>query len=416
MSRRVPIATVAVVAMACALGAAAPGAASELRLETVRVEPSAIVVDLMASQLRTVGSFDVVVRFDPAMVSAPVRENGALASGGMSLDHASDPGTYRLAILVPRGVTGDGALARLRFPIRAAQNSVDLTLDARLTDLAGAPLDVRVRSARVDLPRPEAGEDAPAEQTADAGRDGPEPRDAEPNEASAEAAKSADPEPPPAASEAATEKDGVRFDRDGRPEDPVRRAEDLAARAAGYRLQVRFDPPEALADGSSTPMRAVVRGWRSTEALSLSPEDVRLAGKALRVERIESGEDGLTAALRIDAEALPAWLELEAFGLLERHRVPLHPRADVDFDGSGSADSRDYTRLVERFGARRGSDRYDERFDLVRDGVIDEADVDAFRFNMIESERARRLERLERAAREDADVATSRVDAEAEAR
>lgn len=413
MSSRVLVKAVVVWILAGALGAAAtPGMASEIRLETVRVDPSAIVVDLMASELRMVGSFDIVVRFDPAAVSAPVRENGALAAGGMVLDHAADPGTYRLAVLVPRGVTGDGTIARLRFPVRVERNAVDLALDARLTDLAGAPLAVGVRSARVEFPLVDGGEAAPAEPLADAGGDGSESLGAGPDEPGADAARAADSQPEPATGE----DEAAPFDRHGRPRDPERRAEDLAARAAGYRLQLRFEPSEVLAGQGLTQIRAVVRAWRSTEALSLAPEDLRVSGERLRVDRIESAGQGLEAWLLVDRDALPAWLELDAFGLLERHRVPVHPRADVDFDGSGMADSRDYALLVERLGATRGSDRYDERFDVVRDGIIDEADVDAFRLNMIESERARRLEHLERRALDAEAERTRGTDAEAEGR
>lgn len=400
------------------LGTSVHAGASELRLEVVRVEPSAIVVDVKASQLRAVGSFDVVVHFDPAAIAAPVREDGQLAAGGMLLDHESDPGTYRLAVIVPRGVTGDGVLARLRFPVRAPQDAVDLGLDARLTDLSGVPIDVRVQSARVEVPRVAVGEESPAESTADAEKsDTLEPPDAEPDAESEKAAEAGVAEKKPeAASEAESEDGAARFDREGRPKDPARRAEDLAARAAGHRLQVRFEPSESFSDGASTPMRVTLRAWRFSEALPLSPGSVRLTGTALTVERVVAKDDGLEAQLRIDGESLPAWLEIESFGLLERYRVPVHPHGDVDFDRSGSVDSRDYDRLVALFGARRGQDRYEERFDLVRDKVIDEADLDAFRFNMIEGERARRLEHLAREQSDGAEAKTNSVGDHAEGR
>ena len=415
MSSRVLISVLAV--LLGILGASVPSGASELRLELVRVEPSAIVVDVKASQLSAVGSFDVVVHFDPAAIAAPVRENGQLAAGGMLLDHESDPGTYRLAVIVPRGVTGDGVLARLRFPVRAPQDAVDLGLDARLTDLSGVPIDVRVQSARVDVPRVAVGEEGPAESIADAEKsDTLEPYDAEPDAEREKAAEAGGPEKPEAASEAEPEDGTARFDREGRPKDPARRAEDLAARAAGYRLQVRFEPSESFSAGSSTPMHVALRAWRFSEALPLAPESVRLTGTSLTVERVVSKDDGLEAQLRIDGESLPASLEIESFGLLERYRVPVHPHGDVDFDRSGSVDSRDYDRLVELFGVRRGRDRYEERFDLVRDKVIDEADLDAFRFNMIEGERARRLEHLEREQGDGAEAKMNSVGDHAEGR
>ncbi len=138
-------------------GWSAPSArASELRLEAVTVESSAIVVDVLASDLHDAGSFDLIVRFDPERLAAPTRERGVLARHGMALDHTAEPGSYRLAVLVPSGVSGEGQLARLRFPVQAASGSVDLELEAlasaaRLRD--GAAFRRRLVLVRLHDPR-----------------------------------------------------------------------------------------------------------------------------------------------------------------------------------------------------------------------------------------------------------------------
>ncbi|MEB2344166.1 MAG: hypothetical protein OZ948_05450 [Deltaproteobacteria bacterium] len=371
-------------------GWSAPSArASELRLEAVTVESSAIVVDVLASDLHDAGSFDLIVRFDPERLAAPTRERGVLARHGMALDHTAEPGSYRLAVLVPSGVSGEGQLARLRFPVQAASGSVDLELEARVTDLTGTPIDVQTASARVAL-----GADPEA---------APEPTEV-PAEDERAAAPREDPEgekAPEADAEASASGEGApRFDADGRPLDPERRAEDLAARAAGHRLQVQFEPRAVLADGPSPRIRLRVRAWRSIEALSLAPATLQVAGAGVRVEGIEPDGNGLSVRLVVERRSLPASVELAAFGLLERHPLPVYPRVDVDLDGDGTQGARDRQALIERLGLRAGREGYDDTFDLVRNGVIDAIDLEAFRANLVESERVRRLEQLRQSAQE----------------
>lgn len=371
-------------------GGGAPSArASELRLEAVTVESSAIVVDVLASDLRDAGSFDLIVRFDPARLAPPTRESGALARHGMALDHAAEPGSYRLAVLVPNGVSGEGRLARLRFPVQEGSGSVDLELEARVTDLTGTPIDVRAASARVSLaadPDPSKQTEAPAEdEQGKAAREDHE-GEAPPEEGASETDTAAPGDGPP------------RFDADGRPLDPERRAEDLAARAAGYRLQVQFEPATVLAEGPSAPIRIRIRAWRSIEALALAPGELRITGNGATIEGVEREGDALSVRARAERRSLPASVELAAFGLLQRHLLPVYPRATVDLDGDGTEGARDREALIERLGLRTGSEGYEASFDLVRDGVIDAIDLEAFRANLVESERARRLERIGQSA------------------
>jgi hypothetical protein len=62
--------------------------------------------------------------------------------------------------------------------------------------------------------------------------------------------------------------------------------------------------------------------------------------------------------------------------------------------------------MTGRVGTQQGDARYEERFDIVRDGRIDAEDLAAFRFNLIETERARRLKALESQAEDGASKAS----------
>jgi hypothetical protein len=81
--------------------------------------------------------------------------------------------------------------------------------------------------------------------------------------------------------------------------------------------------------------------------------------------------------------------------LYEEHLVPVYPRVDTDLDGSGDLTRSDYARFAIHFGARKGKAGYEERFDILPDGRIDRHDLAAFRFNLLEVERARRLREFE---------------------
>jgi hypothetical protein len=54
------------------------------------------------------------------------------------------------------------------------------------------------------------------------------------------------------------------------------------------------------------------------------------------------------------------------------------PFRDADFDGDGDVDGVDLHILAAAFGSQRGDPNFDERADLIPDGIIDEADLRAF--------------------------------------
>ena len=54
------------------------------------------------------------------------------------------------------------------------------------------------------------------------------------------------------------------------------------------------------------------------------------------------------------------------------------PIRDADFDGDGDVDGSDLAMLAAAFGSQTGDANFDERMDLVPDGIIDEADLQAF--------------------------------------
>jgi hypothetical protein len=171
---------------------------------------------------------------------------------------------------------------------------------------------------------------------------------------------------------------------------------------AGYAMSVRFFPDEELAEHLSTPIAAHVNVSDRGGPMTLSPDDVTLRGEGVEILRVTPGEarTGLDIDLVVDREALPARLDVRAFGLYKKLVVPVYPRSNVDFDGSGRADLSDYALFSRSYGAVRGEQRYEERFDLMPDGKIDRDDAAAFQMNLVEVERARRLQALESAPEE----------------
>ena len=75
--------------------------------------------------------------------------------------------------------------------------------------------------------------------------------------------------------------------------------------------------------------------------------------------------------------------------------MPVYPRVDADLDGSGDLTRNDYARFAIHLGARKGRAGYEERLDILPDGRIDRHDLAAFRFNLLEVERALRLREFE---------------------
>ena len=393
---------------------AAHASAEQVRLEPRGVEGKDLVVGVVASDLHAVGSVDLTVHFDPEQVAAPNRQWGKLTSGAMVLDNTSAPGVYRLALIAPNGVSGEGDIALLRFPLRTPDAALRLGLDGKLTDLDGAPISVQLEDARVEpeVARPEPPPSAPAAEASSASGAGSHPTDppAAPDAAPAAdraasdasiqtAPTNASSQPTPTKTEA-VEPAGRTID--GRsPKDPELVREDRAARIEGYRMWVTFEPKARFAEAGPTPIEAQIRLFRREDVQPLQPGQIKLTGKAIEVKGMSVGPDGSTvnAELVIDPQSLPARLEVAMLGLHEIHLVPVHPRVDADLDGSGTLDLRDYNMLVPHLGTRRGEPLYEERFDLARDGVIDEADAAALWFNLIETERARRLARLQAEAK-----------------
>jgi hypothetical protein len=345
-----------------ALATLMTGSASgeEVVLEPRGIEGSDLVVDVLARDLRRIGSFDVTVSFDPARLDAPRREDGSITAGTMAADNVPQPGRYRLAVIAPVGISGDGALATLRFPRRGGLGAIDLDLDVRLTDLNGSAIPVRVRGARVQV-------------------DGLEPTRREDAAAPTEDVSSGDAEA------------------------------DDAPPGESLEMHVRFDPEERFAESAPTAIRAELRAFRHGTALPLAADDVSLTAIGATVRTVRPAEDfpGLEIEVDVDPDALPARLEVGLLGLYEDKLVlAVEPRVDVDYDGSGDLSARDGVIMTGRVGTQQGDARYEERFDIVRDGRIDAEDLAAFRFNLIETERARRLKALESQAEDGASKAS----------
>jgi hypothetical protein len=374
---------------------AAPTAAEELMLTSRGIDGSDLVVDVVARDLRAAGSLDLTVGFDASKLGAPRVEHGPLTRGGMVADNLTSAGSYRIAVISPTGVSGDGGIVTLRFPVQASAGSAALGLEARVSDVNGVAIPSRALGTSVTL----------GDAWADASEDSDAPEAMESDDRSYETAAV---ESDSADRDSVDPNSGDSSRVDSEPIEPEfldpsweeeeeRRRVDREARLAGYAMQLRFDPRERLAeDSGSTTVRAWIGVFKHGDYVDVTPQDVDLDGLNLDIRRVRPAEDGrgLELELAVDADALPAWIQMNAFNMNEWHMVPVYPRVDVDVDGSGDLTRLDYALFATHIGKREGQAGYDERLDILPDGKIDEYDAAAFRFNLREAERARRLETL----------------------
>jgi hypothetical protein len=373
----------------------------ELVLVPRGIEGSELVVDVVARGLNKAGSFDLTVSFDASKLGAPRLENGPLTTGGMVADNLVRDGSYRIAVISAMGISGEGDLVTLRFPVRASAGDVALDLEARISDLNGVAIPSRTLGVSVRLGDAVAPEDEPSDSAR-----APGPDELPRVEAAYDAAA---PDALEGAGDAGGgEGEGSVEELDSGSEieipDPrweqeeERRRVHRAARLAGYSMRLRFDPRERIVEDSGrTPVEARLVVLKYGDSIEIDPADLKLEGSGVEVYRVRTAADGrgLELELRVDGDALPAWLEASVLGLYEQHLVPVYPRVDVDLDGSGDLTRRDYAAFVIHFGARKGQAGYEERLDILPDGRIDRNDLAAFRFNLVEAERARRLKNLE---------------------
>lgn len=383
-------------AVALLMSVAAPTLGEELELRTRGVEGSELVVDVVASELREVGSLELTVGFEPSQLGPPRLERGSLTGGGMIADNLVARDRYKIAVISPLGVTGEGDVATLRFPIRDSEAVSTLGLEASLTDLSGSLIRSSARGVSASLGGSVEEAEPPPDPERDPARDDAEPADPT-RESDGETSATRDVRE---AERGASEQDRQRpadeellrsvleRERETRDRQEVR---DNAARLAGYKMVMRFEPEEMLATAGSTPIRARLYAFRHARMLPLEPRQVSLTGRGVEVVRVTAADDGLELELRVDGEALPGRLEVRGLGLHAEFLVPVYPQVDVDFDDSGDLTLADYQVLGRSLGAQDGEPLYEERLDIVRDGTIDNADFAAFQFILVETERARRL-------------------------
>lgn len=436
-----------------------PVQAGELVLEPRGREGDELIVDLMARDTDRLGSADLTVRFDPVHLGAPRVERGELSILGMMVDHVPQPGRLRIAFISPTGVSGKGALATLRFRVREDSRPAQLGLTGGLTDVDGRSIGSELRGATVGLASQEREAAAGAKEV---GSREPERRESRPGEVDASSdlrrrreVVRRDPDPAetvraqpaeegpsgreeqeshggtegfdrrrfdPSAKaggegfeaegvvresvatreEAGAVREALADDREAANAEEGRalREADLAARLRGYKVVVGFEPQRAIAESAETIAEVHISFFRHGSPLAVEPSQVDLRAKGAEVNGWREAAEGdeLVAELRVEREALPARLDLRALGLWEQRWVPVYPSIDPDLDGSGSLSLRDLLLMRRRVGAERGSPRYEEKLDLVRDGKIDDEDYSAFEFILVDRERDRRLEGLRRTA------------------
>lgn len=77
---------------------------------------STIDVPVTISNAKDLGSMDIVVSYDPAVLSVVSVEKGIL-NNGMIMANSDTPGTIAIGIVDANGINGEGAVAVIRFKV-----------------------------------------------------------------------------------------------------------------------------------------------------------------------------------------------------------------------------------------------------------------------------------------------------------
>lgn len=74
-------------------------------------------VPLTLSQASNIGSIDIIVRYNPEVLSLETVDKGTLASKAMLKHAVKEPGLLRIGVVDASGINGEGAIAVLKFNI-----------------------------------------------------------------------------------------------------------------------------------------------------------------------------------------------------------------------------------------------------------------------------------------------------------
>ena len=101
----------------CSFVGSVSAAAMNIGIGTVSGNTGSIIdVPVTISNAKDLGSMDIVVSYDPAVLSVVSVEKGTL-NKGMIMANSDTPGTIAIGIVDANGINGEGAVANIRFKV-----------------------------------------------------------------------------------------------------------------------------------------------------------------------------------------------------------------------------------------------------------------------------------------------------------
>lgn len=111
--------------------------------------------DLQGIGVSGAAAFEITISYDPAGLSGPNVDQGALVSGAMMAVNANVPGTIRIALIRTTPVEGTGSIASIAFSGAGSSRGIT-ALSAALSDINGKPLASQVQISNA-VSTPDAG-------------------------------------------------------------------------------------------------------------------------------------------------------------------------------------------------------------------------------------------------------------------
>ena len=98
------------------------------------------VFELQGAGLEGIGGMDITIGYDASSLTNPRVVQGGLVSGGMMIANTNAPGSVRIAMVQPRGISGAGSIATISFDLSGGTPGKILSLNAKLVDTKGAKI------------------------------------------------------------------------------------------------------------------------------------------------------------------------------------------------------------------------------------------------------------------------------------
>jgi hypothetical protein len=103
------------------------------------------VFTLQGAGLSDVAGIDATISYDTSTLSSPRVVQGGLIAGAMMAANPNTPGLIRIAAVKANPVNGSGTIATINFATAAGSSGKILSLNAKLINGSGVPLDVQTQ-------------------------------------------------------------------------------------------------------------------------------------------------------------------------------------------------------------------------------------------------------------------------------